>query len=105
MGVYTAKTSEKGVQTEGKRFRIEALTVFADTAAVYSADFTDNLSGAVGLAHFMAMLRTLTGSPVELKVHPKVQIQNGAVKRVIEGGHPPGGNARLPRCLLSQSAS
>ena len=72
---------------EGKRFRLQALTVFTDTATVYSAEFSDSLSGAVGLARFLAMLRMLTGVPVELTV--KADIEDEAMKKVISGCHPP----------------
>jgi hypothetical protein len=72
---------------EGKRFRLQALTVFTDTATVYSTEFSDSLSGAVGLARFMAMLRMLTGVPVKLTV--KADIEDEAMKKVISGGHPP----------------
>ncbi len=90
---------------EGKRFRLEALTVFPDTATVYSAEFSDNLAGAVGLARFMAMLRMLTGSPVELKVQAKVHIHNDAMKKVIEGGHPPIRYDKLYRVELEGEAA
>ena len=90
-------------ECEGKRFRFEAFTVFTDTATVYSAEFSDNLSGAVGLARFMAMLRMLTGLPVELTV--KADVQDEAVKKVIEGGHPPVRYDKLYRVELQGEAA
>lgn len=71
----------------------------------YSSESSDNLSGAVGLARSMAMLRMLTGSPVELKVQPKVQIQNEAVKKFIEGGHPPVRYDKLYRVEIQGEAA
>lgn len=72
---------------EGKRFRLLALTVCPDTATVYTAEFSDSLPGAVGLARFMAMLRMLTGHPVELTV--TAEVHDEAMHRVIAGGTPP----------------
>ena len=71
---------------EGKRFRLQALTVCPDTATVYTAEFSDSLPGAVGLARFMAMLRMLTGHPVELTV--TAEVHDEAMRRVIAGGNP-----------------
>jgi len=88
---------------EGKRFRLEAFTVFPDTATVYSAEFPDSLSGAVGLARFMAMLRMLTGLPVKLTV--KADVQDEAVKKVIEGGAPPVRYDKLYRAELEGEAA
>jgi len=90
-------------ECEGKRFRFEAFTVFTDTATVYSAEFSDNLSRAVGLARFMAMLRMLTGLPVELTV--KAEVQDEAVKKVIEGGRPPVRYDKLYRVELQGEAA
>ena len=88
---------------EGKRFRLQALTVFPDTATFYSAEFSVSLSGAVGLARFMAMLRMLSGLPVELTV--KAEVQDEAMKKVIAGGHPPVRYDKLYRAELQGEAA
>ena len=90
-------------ECEGKRFRLQALTVFTDTATCYSAEFSDSLSGAVGLARFLAMLRMLTGLPVQITV--KAEVQNQAMKTVIEGGHPPIRYDKLYRVELQGEAA
>jgi hypothetical protein len=90
-------------ECEGKRFRLQALAVFTDTATCYSAEFSDSLSGAVGLARFMAMLRMLTGLPVALTV--KAEVQDEAMKKVIEGGHPPVRYDKLYRVELHGEAA
>lgn len=66
---------------------LHAYATYADTATLYSAEFTDSATGAVGLARFCAMLRMATGQPVEIE--PETEITDESVQAVIAGAHPP----------------
>ena len=66
---------------------LHAYTTRADTATVYSAEFPDSAAGAVGLSRFCAMLRMVTGQPVEIEA--EVNVTDESIRAVIAGAHPP----------------
>ena len=70
--------------------RLRALWAAPDAATVYSAEFSDNLAGSIGLCRFVAMLRVVTGYPVQIVSESgPTFIQSDAMRSVLGGHHPP----------------